>query len=44
MLTGKLPFDGTRDEIRQKQLSGALPLDQLKGIAAHGCRSYQAHA
>jgi serine/threonine protein kinase/Tfp pilus assembly protein PilF len=32
MLTGKLPFDGTRDEIRQKQLSGALPLDQLKGI------------
>jgi serine/threonine protein kinase/Tfp pilus assembly protein PilF len=32
MLTGKLPFDGTRDDIRQKQLSGALPLDQLKGI------------
>jgi serine/threonine protein kinase/Tfp pilus assembly protein PilF len=32
MLTGKLPFDGTRDEIRQKQLSGALPLDQLKRI------------
>jgi eukaryotic-like serine/threonine-protein kinase len=32
MLTGKLPFDGTRDEIRQQQLSGALPLDQLKGI------------
>ena len=32
MLTGKLPFDGTREEIRQKQLSGALPLDQLKGI------------
>ena len=32
MLSGKLPFDGTRDEIRQKQLSGALPLDQLKGI------------
>src|SRR5437773_3736315 len=32
MLTGRLPFDGTRDEIRQKQLSGALPLDQLKGI------------
>jgi eukaryotic-like serine/threonine-protein kinase len=32
MLTGKLPFDGTRDQIRQKQLSGALPLDQLKGI------------
>lgn len=32
MLTGKLPFDGTRDEIRQKQLGGALPLEQLKGI------------
>jgi serine/threonine protein kinase len=32
MLTGKLPFDGRRDEIRQKQLSGALPLEQLKGI------------
>src|SRR5437773_10833487 len=32
MLTGKLPFDGTRDEIGQKQLSGALPLEQLKGI------------
>ena len=31
-LTGKLPFDGTRDEIRQKQLSGALPLEQLKGV------------
>src|SRR5262249_32479088 len=32
MLTGKLPFDGSREEIRQKQLRGALPLDQLKGI------------
>src|SRR6476660_9192703 len=32
MSIGKVPFDGTRDEIRQKQLSGALPLDQLKGI------------
>jgi serine/threonine-protein kinase len=32
MLTGKVPFDGTREELRQKQLSGALPLDQLKGI------------
>jgi eukaryotic-like serine/threonine-protein kinase len=32
MLTGKVPFDGTREEIRQKQLSGALPLDQLKEI------------
>jgi TolB-like protein/serine/threonine protein kinase/Tfp pilus assembly protein PilF len=32
MLTGKLPFHGTRDAIRQKQLSATLPLDQLKGI------------
>jgi len=32
MLSGKPPFDGTRDEIRQKQLSGPLPLAQLKGI------------
>jgi TolB-like protein len=32
MLTGKVPFDGTREEIRQKQLSGILPLDQFKGI------------
>jgi TolB-like protein/Tfp pilus assembly protein PilF len=32
MLTGKLPFDGTHDEIGQKQLSGVLPLEQLKGI------------
>jgi TolB-like protein/Tfp pilus assembly protein PilF len=32
MLTGKVPFDGTREEISQKQLSGILPLDQLKGI------------
>src|SRR5262249_35835196 len=32
MLSGKLPFDGIRDEIRQKQISGALPLEQLKGI------------
>src|SRR5262249_2276710 len=31
MLTGKLPFDGTRDAIRQKQLSATLPVDQLKG-------------
>src|SRR5262249_11700866 len=31
-LTGKVPFDGTREEIRQKQLGGVLPLDQLKGI------------
>jgi TolB-like protein len=32
MLTGKLPFGGTRDEIGQKQLSRALPLGQLKGV------------
>jgi serine/threonine protein kinase/tetratricopeptide (TPR) repeat protein len=32
MLTGKTPFDGTREEIQQKQLSGILPLDQLKGM------------
>ena len=32
MLSGKLPFDGTRDEIRQKQVSSALPLEQLKGL------------
>jgi eukaryotic-like serine/threonine-protein kinase len=31
MLTGKVPFDGAREEIRQQQLSGVLPLDQLKG-------------
>jgi TolB-like protein/cytochrome c-type biogenesis protein CcmH/NrfG len=32
MLTGRLPFDGTREEIREKQLTGALPLGELKGI------------
>jgi serine/threonine-protein kinase len=32
MLTAKLPFDGTREEIQQQQLSGVLPLHQLKGI------------
>jgi eukaryotic-like serine/threonine-protein kinase len=33
MLTGKLPFDGTRDAIRRKRISGdTLPFDQLKGI------------
>jgi len=32
MLTGKLPFDGTRNEIRQKQIAAALPLHQLKGF------------
>src|SRR5439155_4143946 len=31
-LTGKLPFDGTREEIQRQQLSGVLPLQQLKGI------------
>src|SRR5262249_13925561 len=32
MLTGKTPFDGTRDDIQQHQLTGVLPLHQLKGI------------
>jgi TolB-like protein/Tfp pilus assembly protein PilF len=32
MLSGKVPFDGTREEIQGTQLSGALPLDQLKAI------------
>jgi serine/threonine protein kinase len=32
MLTGKLPFAGTREDIRQQQLGSALPLDQLKGV------------
>ena len=32
MLTGKLPYDGIRDEIRQKQVGNALPLAQLKGV------------
>jgi serine/threonine-protein kinase len=32
MLTGKLPYDGIRDEIRQKQVGKALPLAQLKGV------------
>ena len=32
MLTGKLPYDGIRDEIRQKQVANALPLAQLKGV------------
>ena len=31
MLTSKLPFDAPREAIRRKQISGALPLDQLKG-------------
>jgi serine/threonine protein kinase len=30
MFTGNVPFDGTREEIRQKQLSSVSPLDQLK--------------
>ncbi|HEU0274968.1 MAG TPA: FlgO family outer membrane protein [Candidatus Udaeobacter sp.] len=33
MLTGKLPYDGMREEIHRRQLSDALPLDQLKGIS-----------
>jgi len=32
MLSGRLPFYGTREQIRQEQLSAALPLEQLKGI------------
>ena len=32
MLTGKAPFDGTRDGIQQEQLTRLLPLHQLKGI------------
>src|SRR5207244_5579598 len=31
-LTGKLPFDGTPEEIQRQQLSGVSPLEQLKGI------------
>jgi len=32
MISSKLPFDGTRDEIQEQQRSGVLPLDQLRGI------------
>jgi serine/threonine protein kinase/Tfp pilus assembly protein PilF len=32
MLSGRLPFYGTREQIGQEQLSTALPLEQLKGI------------
>ncbi len=32
MLTGKLPFDGGHEQIRQQQLRGVLPLDQLRGV------------
>src|SRR6476661_3454957 len=32
MLTGKARFDGTRDDIQRQQLTGVLPLHQLKGI------------
>jgi serine/threonine protein kinase/Tfp pilus assembly protein PilF len=32
MLTGRLPFDGMREEIQRQQLSGILPLDQLKRV------------
>ena len=44
MLTGKLPYDGTRDEIRQKQLADALPIESTERQSRAGCRSYQAHA
>jgi TolB-like protein len=33
MLTGNVPFDGTREEIQRQQLSGVLPLEHLKGIS-----------
>jgi serine/threonine protein kinase/tetratricopeptide (TPR) repeat protein len=33
MLSGKLPLGGTREEIQRQQLSGVLPLEQLKGIS-----------
>src|SRR5437879_1226262 len=33
MLSGELPLGGTREEIRRQQLSGVLPLEQLKGIS-----------
>jgi serine/threonine protein kinase/Tfp pilus assembly protein PilF len=33
MLSGKLPFSGTRHEIQRQQISGTLPLEQLKGIS-----------
>jgi TolB-like protein/Tfp pilus assembly protein PilF len=32
MLTGKAPFEGTRDDIQRQQLTGVLPLHRLKGI------------
>jgi TolB-like protein/Flp pilus assembly protein TadD len=32
MLTGKVPFEGTRKDIGEKQLTGLLPIGQLKGI------------
>src|SRR4029434_5382579 len=32
ILTGKVPFDGSREKIQQKQLSAALPLEQLNGV------------
>jgi len=32
MLTGKVPFYGTHEQIQRQQLSGALPLDHLKDV------------
>ena len=32
MLSGELPFHGTREEIQQQQLRGALPLDRLAHV------------
>src|SRR5262245_7466659 len=31
MLSGRPPFDGTREQIHQQQLSGPFPLEQLRG-------------
>ena len=33
MLSGKLPLGGTREEIQRQQLSGVLPIEQLKGVS-----------
>jgi serine/threonine protein kinase/tetratricopeptide (TPR) repeat protein len=32
VLTGKLPFTGSREEIQQKQLGANLPIEQLRGV------------
>ena len=43
MLTGKLPFDGTRDEIQRQATQWCLASRATERHSAHGCRSYQAH-